>query len=410
MKIHSLLALSLSALTAACAAAGVPGAVAPTASMPQVQCSVQPMTATPHANRAQAALNRTEIAGENAREALYREALTHARAGLEEDDRNPYHHLLAGMSAAALGEVPVAERHLSEAMALCPELRVEYVEPTRRAGWIVAFGQGLAAYEAGDTARAIQAWEQAAGFWDGLANANFNLAILAAQRGNQEEALRHYRQVLRILGESEEYEVEPVRTEGLEARSNTIAGMIAVGVHFFQQERFEQAAEVFREILAVEPRNRDANYNLALSLLRLERWGELEAPARRAVEADPLNFNARVVLFNSFRGRADAATGQQERELRNQALRVLEEAEALPVRMAEISVNTVEGTGVVMGQLLGTPHRGGPLTLDFTLFGASGEVGRGSTTVERPAAGQPAAFRLEVPVEEPVTGWSYTVR
>jgi tetratricopeptide (TPR) repeat protein len=412
MKIHSLLALSSCAVIAACAAVP-PGEAGPTASMPQVVCSVQPLEASAHANRAQSTLNRT-LVGTGDHSALYTEALGHARAGLAENDQNPYHHLLAGWSAAGLGELDQASGYFTRAVALCPELEADYVEPARMDAWLRAFSGGLESYQAGDVAAAERVWRQAAGFWDGLANATFNLAIIHADRGEYEEAARHYIEALRIVDESPLYRREDVAPEGLETRVNAVNQLINVGVQFFRQDRFDRAAEIFREVLRVAPNNRDANYNLGLALMSMERWEELEAPARRAVEADPLNFQARIVLFNSFRGRAEAAAAarqtQAERTYRAQALEVLNAAERIPMRMTEITVNATEGTARISGQVTGTEQRGGPVTLAFTLYGASGVIGEGTTTVERPAQGQSAAFSFQIPVSEPILGWRYQVR
>jgi tetratricopeptide (TPR) repeat protein len=404
------------AATAAGCAAGTGGGALSTAAMPDVVCSVQPLAPSQWAGQAQAALNRTLVLEGDARTPYFRTALEQARLGIEQQPDNPYHHFLAGQAAAGMGDVAAANAHLTRAAELCPELVEPEIEPVRQRAWAEAFTRGLDAFRAEDTEGAIREWETATQIWDGAPNAHFNLAVINASRGNHEAALQHYREALRIFRALPDTDNPELAAERLDTRAQGINGMIGVGAQYFQNNQYAQARDIFREVTEIEPNSRDAWYNYSLALYRLESWNDLLPVAQRVVEIDPLNYNARIILFNAHKGISDAAAaaGQAaaERASRDRALAALEAAESLPVRLDNLSVSGgAEGDPVeISGVATGTGQAGGPVTLEFTVYGASGELGTGTTSVQRPATDAEAPFTVTIPVTEPVTGWRYRVR
>jgi tetratricopeptide (TPR) repeat protein len=401
------------ATAAGCATAG--GAGGGTAAMPDVVCSVQPMQPSPHGSQAQAALNRTLILQGEAARQYYQTAMDQALLGLEAQPENPWHPYLAAQAAVGLDDYQAAHTYFERTAALCPELveaEIDGITTLRQRAWATAFQRGIEAFRADDQEGAIAAWEQATVIWEGAPNAHFNLAVIQAGRGNADRALEHYREALAILGRIPPSPDEEITMERLETRAQVINGMIALGAQHFQANRYDQAAEIFREVTQAEANSRDAWYNYSLALYRMERWQELIPVAERVVQMDPLNYNAQIILFNAHRGISEAATGQAERAARDRALAVLERAEALPVRVDDITLggSTEAGTLEISGVAAGTGQAGGPLTLEFTAYGASGQLGTGTTTVQRPARDATAPFTVTIPVAEPVTGWSYRVR
>jgi tetratricopeptide (TPR) repeat protein len=404
------------AATAAGCAAGTGGGALSTAAMPDVECSVQPMAPSQWGGQAQAALNRTLVLEGDARTPYFRTALEQAQLGIQQQPDNPYHHFLAGQAAAGMGDVAAANAHLRRAAELCPELVEPEIDPMRQRTWGEAFTRGLEAFRTEDVEGAIREWEAATQIWDGAPNAHFNLAVINASRGNQEAALQHYREALRIYGTLGATDNVDLAAERLDTRAQAINGMIGVGAHYFQNNQYEQARNVFREVTEIEPNSRDAWYNYSLALYRLERWNDLLPVAQRVVEIDPLNYNARIIHFNAHKGISDAAAAagqaQAERASRDRALAALETAEALPVRLDNVTISGgAEGEPVeIAGVVTGSGQAGGPVTLEFTVYGAHGELGTGTATVQRPATDQNAPFTVSIAVTEPVTGWRYRVR
>jgi tetratricopeptide (TPR) repeat protein len=406
-----LIALCAAATSAGCATAGTGGGA--TAAMPDIACSVQPMQPSPHGAQAQAAINRTLVLQGDAALPYYQQALTAAQEGIEAQPENPWHYILAGQAAAGLGQIQAAAEHLDRAEAMCPEAVEIEILPTRQRAWVTAFERGIEQFRADDAEGAIRSWEDAALIWDGAPNAHFNLAVVHAGRGDRDAALRHYRQAMEIQEGLPPSDDEGIASERLDTRAQIINGMIAVGAQHFTDNQYQPAADVFRSVTELEPNSRDAWYNYSLALYRLERWTDLVPVAERVVDMDPLNYNARIILFNAHRGISDAA--QQgtpaEREARNRALATLEAAEALPVRLDDIILGGGGDAPVqVTGTATGTGQAGGPVTVEFTVFGAGGQLGTGSATIQRPARDATAPFTVEIPTTEPVTGWRYRVR
>jgi tetratricopeptide (TPR) repeat protein len=410
------MALCAGAVSAGCAAAGTGGPASPAlTSVPDVMCPGGPLQSTQWASQAQGALNRTRVLQGDARVPFYRTALEQAEAGLAADAENPYHHYLAGQAAAGLEDYATANAHLERAAALCPALVAEEIEEVRQRAWTLAFERGLAAYQAEDMEGAIRAWEGAATIWQGAANAQFNLGILYAAREDYTTSNRYYRDVLAIIDGLPASDDPEITSERVAMRVQALNGLIALGAQLFTAERLDEAAATFRSVAELEPNNRDAWYNHALTLYRMQQWTNLLPVAERVSQIDPLNYNAAIILFNAHKGIADAAAAerrtQAEREASNRALAALERAQGLPVRIDGIVYSWNADTGAVelTGTATGTGAAGGPVTLEFTVFGASGQLGTGTVTVQRPASEQEAPFSLTIPAREPVSGWRYRV-
>lgn len=389
------LALGATLLAGACA----PGATtAPAGAFPVVACP-EGVNLTParEAVEAQKAfvLGRTE------------EALTQAQAAVAADPANPQHYYLLGQIHTTAGNFAEADAAFERAVELCPAFAAE-VEPERQRAWKVAFDRGLEAYEAGDTATAVALWEAANLLYTGVPDAYYNLGVVYAQRGELERAVEAYRETLNILERMPADTVAAEVQARAETRQNVLAGLLSIGAQMFQQEQYAKSAELFDFLTDINPNNRDAWYNYALALFKLQRWDDLVPVAQRLVELDPLNENARIILFNAYKGLAEAAEGPREEELRNQALRALEEIESLPVFVEDVRFEAPpEGTPVVVGQVVGNAATAGQqVTLEFTFYGPEGVAGTETVTVAAPAKGEAAAFQAPLPAGI-VTSYSY---
>jgi len=200
----------------------------------------------------------------------------------------------------------------------------------------------------------------------------------------------------------------------METRAGVLSGLVAVGVQHFQANRFGEAAQVFGEVHRADPNHRDAWYNHALALYKAERWQDLIPVASRVVQIDPLNYNARIILFNAYKGLSDAAKTARNTSVetanRQQALATLTAADALPVQVDQVQTRLEEGSATISGQVTGgTARAGTPVRMDFTFYGPTGPVGTQSVTVNAPAKEATAPFTVTLNTTTPVTGWSYRV-
>jgi tetratricopeptide (TPR) repeat protein len=382
-------------------------------SLPDVQCPSGPLVATEHSRAAQGALNRTLLPNLSAEQKapLYQQALASAQAGIAADPANPVHHFQAGQAYVGLGQLAEAGEHFGHALEACPALSAE-IDPMAEQAWLTAFQAGLEAYQAGDTTRAISTWEAAGRFYNKRADTFYNLGILYGERGDYAKAVENYREALAALERTPNDTSQALIASEAETRANTLAGLLNAGAQLFLREDFRGSAEVFGQLHQIDPNNRDAWYNHALALYKLERWSDLIPVGTRLVEIDPLNYNGRIILFNAYKGLSDQAKAANnaavERTNRDLALRTLEAADALPVQVDGIQLENAEGSVRITGRVTGAGAAAGtPIRLEFTVFGATGRLGSQTVTVSAPAKDASTSFELTIPTTGAATGYSY---
>jgi tetratricopeptide (TPR) repeat protein len=386
---------------AACAPAATGGAAAPVGAasgvFPEVVCS-EGVAVTPSA------------AAEAARTALIvnrpAEALTGAQAAVAAEADNPQHQFLLGEALIATGGYDEADAALTRTVELCAAFAPE-VNMARERGWAIAFERGIEAIEANDTATAVASWEMANVIHAGLPDSHYNLGVIYGRRGELDRAAVAYRTAFESLQGLPADTSAEVNLGRAETRANALSGLLGVGGEQYQADDFAAAGATFRFLTEIDPNFRDAWYNYALTLYQTDQWVDLVPVAQRVVEVDPLNENARTILFTAARGAADASAGTpQEREYRDLALEALGSAEELPVFVSNISLEGEQLIGTVTGNAAAA---GQQITLDFTFYGPDGEVGMTSTTVPAPVTGQTAEFQVAYP-EGVISSYSYSYR
>ncbi|HEX8360735.1 MAG TPA: tetratricopeptide repeat protein [Longimicrobium sp.] len=413
-----ILAAGVAVAASACASAaagGGAGAAAPEAAaasaLPQVQCASGAPTVTAFATASQAALNRTLVIRGEAANAFYTTAQEQARQGIASDPNNPLHYYLLGQAALSTNNYLAADSAFRRTVQLCPQFAGE-VDPLRLRAAQTVFNTGVEAFNRQDTAAALAQWSTAATLYDRFPQASFNQAVVYAGRNDAARAAAAYRTTLAAL------ERTPADTataaEMAEMRASSMSGLVGVGAQLFAANQFAQAAEIFNEVHRADPNNRDAWYNHALSLYKLERWQDLVPVATRLVQIDPLNYNGRIILFNAYKGLSDAAKTARntavETTNRQLALSTLTAADALPVQINELQLTTLEGGARLAGTVTGaTAAAGTPVRLEFTFFGPTGPVGTQTVTVNAPAKSATTPIEVRLNTTSPVTGWSYRV-
>lgn len=403
-------------VASACASAGTMGggtAAAPPAaasSLPQVQCAAGVPAATQYATAAQGALNRTLVVQGAAQTPFYNTAMEQARAGIAADANNPLHHFLLAQAALGTNNYVAADSAFRRTLELCPQFAVE-VTPLRDRASQLAFNAGVEAFNRQDTAVALAQWEQAGRMHEAYPQAHFNQAVVYAGRNDYTRATAAYRATLAALER-----VTPDTsnaTELAETRAGSLSGLLNAGAHYFTANEFARAGEIFAEVHRLDPNHRDAWYNHALSLYKLERWQELVPVASRLVQIEPLNYNSMILLFNAYKGLSEAAKAARntavESTNRNLAVSTLQAADALPVQVSDVQLSTRDGVRLA-GTVRGAAARAGtPIRLNFTFFGPSGPVGTQSVTVSAPAKDATTPFEVVLATTQPVTGYSYRV-
>lgn len=420
MKIERalILAAGVAVAASACATAaagGGTGAAAPDAAassaLPQVTCASGAPTVTAFATAAQGALNRTLVVRGEAATPFYNTAQEQARQGIAAEPNNPLHYYLLGQAALSTNNYAAADSAFRRTVELCPQFAGE-VDPLRQRAAQTVFNTGVEAFNRQDTAAALAQWSTASTLYDRFPQASFNQAVVYSGRNDAARAAAAYRTTLTAL------ERAPTDTsnaaEMAEMRASSLSGLVGVGAQLFAANQFPQAAEIFNEVHRLDPNNRDAWYNHALSLYKLERWPDLVPVATRLVQIDPLNYNGRIILFNAYKGLSDAARTARNSAVENTnrqlALSTLTAADALPVQINELQLTLREGGARLAGTVTGaTASAGTPVRLEFTFFGPTGPVGTQTVTINAPAKSATTPIEVTLNTTQPVTGWSYRV-
>jgi len=158
--------------------------------------------------------------------------------------------------------------------------------------------------------------------------------------------------------------------------------LMNIGVNFYNEKKYADAATAFEKVVQAEPYNRDALFNLTNTYLALKDGPKLLATAQKLAELEPMNENVLKLVGEGYKQSSKV----------NEAVSTAEKVLALPI---DLKVNefapTASGatlaataTGRAAQTAAGKPIPAKPVTLTFEFLNASGGV-VGSQDVEVPA-------------------------
>jgi tetratricopeptide (TPR) repeat protein len=414
-----LFTLAAAALTAACASAGstagggaAAGGPRVTVGLPDVTCSTGRLTNQPAADSAAGVLALMSTTSDSAQAAQYAVARQAAGRAIAADPGNAYPYYLAGQAALGTADYADADSLLRRAEELCPELGEYDVTRLRRGGAALAFDRAQSLLQAGDTTGAVSGYETALRLDPTNYPAEFYMGLVAFGRQQTDEAVRRWRNVATIIDAMPADSSAEIMADRAGARANAINALTFAARQYLEREQSEQAMNLLTELVRELPNNADVAYSYALALNTQQRWRELLPAAQRAVELAPLSYGALVLLYNGYAGQsqqaAQAGQNAQASELGRQAAAVRQRHDSLPVQIEGVQVDVDGGTTTVRGTAVGS-GRTAPVTVEFTLHGASGPVGSGTTTITPPATDQQQRFELTIPNSGQVLGVTYRV-
>jgi tetratricopeptide (TPR) repeat protein len=136
----------------------------------------------------------------------------------------------------------------------------------------------------------------------------FNLALMEQRAGRPADAARHLGEVVARSPDDVDARrglAQALRAAGMADSARAIeqgllqaagtggevsaSAVMDLGVAAYREQKYDQAAEAFAKVLAMEPNNRDALYNLANSYLGLNDWAKLGETADRLLKLEPYN-------------------------------------------------------------------------------------------------------------------------
>ena len=412
--------LAAAALTAACASAGTTGGGGAasgggpriTVPLPEVTCSTGRLGNQVAADSAAGVLALISAQADSAQPGQYRLARAAAGRAIAAEPDNAYGYYLAGQAAIGTADYADADSLLRRSVQLCPELADYDVTRLQRGAGALAFDRATSLLQANDTTAALAAYETALSLDPSNYPAEFYLGLVAFGRQNTDEAVRRWRRVATTIDAMPADTSAEVMADRMGARANAVNALSFAARQYLEREQTDQAVALLTELQRELPNSPDVAYHYALALNTQQRWRELLPAAQRAVELAPLSYGALVLMYNGYAGQSQqaAAANQnaQAAELGRQAAAVRQRHDSLPVQIEQVQVDVEGGSTTVAGVAIGT-GRTAPVTLEFTLHGAQGPVGTGTTTITPPANEQQQRFELTIPNSGQVLGVTYRV-
>jgi tetratricopeptide (TPR) repeat protein len=382
----------------------------------------------------------------------FEEALAIAREGMAADPTNPIHYSLAGDAAVGLGEYALADSLWTVAERIYPAYQLE-IEPSRESAWGKVFEAGFDAYNAGNTAGAIEAWKSADRIYRFRPEAAQNLATVLSQERRYDEAAATYERALESIVLLPGTRL--LDAAGLAEREETRFRMEAeLAKLYVYLERYADAEPLLRRAVARNPADIEAQANLATALGELDRPEEARAIYTQVLDSPSLSatdlFNIGVALYTSeeyarsatafgrvvdlvpdhrdallnqvnalYRGeiwqeliavaprllRVDPLNQDAhhimvralvEEEQSEDARSLVAEVEQLPVRIADLLLTPTSRSSTIEGRVIGhAAEAGTPIRLRFTFLAESGTLGTRDVTLVAPARDQSETFRVD---------------
>jgi tetratricopeptide (TPR) repeat protein len=206
-----------------------------------------------------------------------------------------------------------------------------------------------------------------------------------------------------------------------------------VGVNAFSAGDYDEAAAAFQRALEVNPYSRDyllnyvqAKYAKARELEEsieadstmleqykpelLELYNTLQQEIPKVREFDPTNSNVMMVQVQAVR-RSNLLLGDTTAAQQG-ALAILEDEQAIPVEVMEISIQPGDGRATISGQVRNKSLEAqAPVTVKLTLLGLEGnEIGSVDVSVNVGEAEATVPFEATANITEQIAGWKYAVQ
>jgi tetratricopeptide (TPR) repeat protein len=232
-------------------------------------------------------------------ERRFRQALEAAYAGMEQDPENPKSYFQGAQASVGLNDFLGADSLFTRAEELHPRYVLE-TEPWREQGWVNAYNEAIDPLNTGDLEEAARLFEMANLLYSDRPEAFLQLGSLYARLDRFPDGIAAFGQAREILRESRALHMEDPELMDVWKQHWEIATTGLAQVLTFS-ERWEEAADLYGEMLADDPQNVQILGALAGVLTELE-----QADSVRVLYEDLLSrpglserdlFNAGVGLY-----------------------------------------------------------------------------------------------------------------
>jgi tetratricopeptide (TPR) repeat protein len=147
-------------------------------------------------------------------------------------------------------------------------------------------------YDDGQYAAAVDRLERVVQLDAGFVKAHDNLGLCYEALGRLDDAVRSYREAIRLNRERKERSPWPT---------------LNLGIHVLRQDRLDEAETLFRESVASDPRFPQGHYQLGLTLEKKGRAAEAIPELEEAARLDPSYAEPQYALARVYRRSGDTA-------------------------------------------------------------------------------------------------------
>lgn len=254
-----------------------------------------------------------------------------------------------------------------------------------------AYQYGVLAYLAHDYPAAVRGFSLALRLKADDGDAKRNLAAALRQAGMADSASK--------------IEQEMMAAEAGSAGGLSTDQLFAIGVGQFNQHDYANAATTFEKIIAVEPYNRDALYNLANAYLGLNNGDKLLETALKLQAIDPLSYEVLQLVGGGYRLKHDQPNLMKTATALGGATVSLAATSFTPA--ADRATLALKATGRDGRDVNDRPVRGAPIPIVVEFLDKSGAV---VATAEATVPVLAANATQDIPVVgmgAGITAWRY---
>lgn len=374
---------------------------------------------------------------------------------------------LLGRSYLQVGDIVGADSAFTRAAALVPECR-EDIQSWRNRAWLPLMNPATEFVNAGNADSALALFRMASVISRAMPQGFYNMGVLFANMGQTDSAIAYFRRAqelavtdvkqftrdrnaatynlaamlqrandheqaaaelrkyiewdpndvdakralatsLRAIGRNDEAAAldREVLAAAQAAGDMSTSDMMSMGITFFNDKKYAEAADAFQQVLAKEPWSRDALYNLANAYYALDDGPKLIETSNKLLAQDPLSEDSRKLLAQGYRITADTA----------RLIETVTELLATPTTVTVQSFNGTAGGAVLGGTATGKQaEKDGsevaptPRTLVVEFLNGEGAV-VATTEVAVPALQPGVQFEWKAEAEgQGIVGWRYRVK
>jgi tetratricopeptide (TPR) repeat protein len=203
-------------------------------------------------------------------QALFKKMYDQAILSTQKDAGNAQGYLLAGEGALGIGQLAEGDQLLTKAEQLYPDYGKE-IDQARLMAWVALYNAGVTAIQANKLDDAVASLEKADIVYRKRPSARLTLASIYQNKGQLDKAIAEYKGALEILQGPDRKGLSPQDEKAWATYEDKAITNLAQLVAFAAENapeaerptKYNEAAQVYQQVLQRDPHNVRASMNLA---------------------------------------------------------------------------------------------------------------------------------------------------